>query len=345
MISKGEKKLMMNIYQIIITEFFTKFLESDICSYDSGSLGEYYNAEEKLNYHLYIGITIIHRVFEYIFIKTKNIMTTYYYTDSAYSYYLEYIEQIYKANLLFNFNYSDAMLFVYNKTIFKYYEGESLELEIGRRQILSNIIELNNTETQVLNITNEEFQELFSKIIKNTNFLLSWKDTFLDFSLDDRGRKSDVVDTYGGGCRPKPYDKNLKQDNYGNVSEENTLKPKTVEDEKSKWWKNDYTYSLRTQFCHYFLEKFLKNLDKLDTVIDFLVIIYQRLDISIIQWKNFLEYFIVEITKNTKKNKKGFQNMEDFLIQFYSSMDTLREKINANEYKYVTEWILSGNNL
>ena len=112
MISKGEKKIIINTYQMIINEFFTKFLESEICSYESGSLGEFYNAEEKLNYHLYIGITIIHRVFEYIFLKTKNIMTTYYYTDSAYSYYFEYLEQIYKANLLYNFNKNDDIDYI-----------------------------------------------------------------------------------------------------------------------------------------------------------------------------------------------------------------------------------------
>ena len=304
---------------MITNEFFTKFLESEICSYESGSLGEFYNAEEKLNYHLYIGITIIHRVFEYIFLKTKNIMTTYYYTDSAYSYYFEYLEQIYKANLLYNFNSSDTMLFVYNKTIFKFYEGESLEIEMGRKQILSNIIELNNTQSQIIDIANEEFQELFSKIIKNTNFLLSWKDNFVDF------------------------DKNIKKDNYGNTNEENLLKTTIIEDEKSKWWNNDYTYSLRIQFCQYFLEKFLANIDKVDNILEFLIILYQRLDISIIKWKNFLEYFTVEIAKNTKKNKKqGFQNVEDFLIQFYSNMDTVKEKINNNENKVVTDWLLNG---
>ena len=74
------------------------------------------------------------------------------------------------------------------------------------------------------------------------------------------------------------------------------------------------------------------NIDKVDNILEFLIILYQRLDISIIKWKNFLEYFTVEIAKNTKKNKKqGFQNVEDFLIQFYSNMDTVKEKINNNE--------------
>jgi hypothetical protein len=89
---------------------------------------------------LHIGVTAIHRVFEIILLKTKSIEKTYYYSQRAYYYYLEYIEQIYQANLSQSINHMDIILFVYKKTIFDMYDGEP----DNNSNTLSNIMTLND---------------------------------------------------------------------------------------------------------------------------------------------------------------------------------------------------------
>uniref|UniRef100_A0A6C0B764 Uncharacterized protein n=1 Tax=viral metagenome TaxID=1070528 RepID=A0A6C0B764_9ZZZZ len=66
---------------------------------------------------LLIGLNALHRVFEVVLLKTKNIETAQYYSQKSFNYYLEYMEQIQEADLLSSLNRIDAILFVYKKTI------------------------------------------------------------------------------------------------------------------------------------------------------------------------------------------------------------------------------------
>lgn len=305
MISKTDKTAIINTYLMIVNEFFIKFLESDICSYESGSLSENYNSEEKLNYHLYTGINIIYRVFEFIFLKTSSIVTTYYYTDSAYNYYFEYIEQIYKTNLLQNFNYSDALLFVYKRTILKFYEKESTEtVEIGGKQILMNIIELNSTDNRILNVSRKDFDILFSNIVKITNMLLCWNDKFDKVGLEL---------------------KDVTKDNENN---------------NEQWQDYEYNYNNRIHFCRNFLERMLKSIDKIGNIINYLPIINIRLNMTIKQWGNLLELLLTDVSKI---KKKIFLDMDDFYIQFYTNDAELKNKLDSDNYKSIVNWLINGN--
>lgn len=62
-----------------------------------------------------IGLNLIHRIFDYVLMRTKNIEKAYYYAERTYIYYIEYVEQIHKTNLHMSLNQSDAILFVYKK--------------------------------------------------------------------------------------------------------------------------------------------------------------------------------------------------------------------------------------
>ena len=66
---------------------------------------------------LLIGLNALHRVFDAVLIKTKNIETANYYAQKSFSYYLEYMQQIKEADLLSSLNHADAIVFVYKKTI------------------------------------------------------------------------------------------------------------------------------------------------------------------------------------------------------------------------------------
>ena len=307
MITKTEKQYISDSYLMIINEYFTKFIESELCSFEySGSLNDiisYDLLHHQLNSNLLTGIMIINRVFEYTFIKTRNISSTYYYSIQALTYYLEYIEQIYKANLSQDINHSDAVFFVYKKTIFDLFDGDVKHetistIELGGKSILSNIIQSISCENQAKNtkrnglilgpnlfknISNEEFTHIFLNITKITDILLGWKESFIN---KENGKPS---------------------------------------------------YCNRIEFCQKFQESFLKDIEKYEYIIERLNIIHESTSINIHQWKELLKELIMEITKN-KKNKVDNTN---FTFFFYSNKDIILEKLYNNDYKYVVKLIVT----
>jgi len=127
--------------------------------------------------NVYIGLNAIHRVFEYILIHTKNIEKVVYYSKKACYYYLEYMEQIYSSNLSQNLNQMDALLFVYKKTIFDLFNGES-EDSYGT---MTNIMTLTD---EIINISDSILKPMLSSISKCINILFYWENT--TYSLNDR---------------------------------------------------------------------------------------------------------------------------------------------------------------
>jgi hypothetical protein len=123
---------------------------------------------------MYIGMNTIHRVFEFILIKTKNIEKVCYYSKKTYYYYLEYMEQIHSSNLQQNLNQMDAILFVYKKTIFDLYDGEN-EDTFGT---MTNIIASNG---EIMNIDDDILQNMLKNISKIMNTLFYWENTEFTF--------------------------------------------------------------------------------------------------------------------------------------------------------------------
>jgi hypothetical protein len=65
------------------------------------------------------GIETLLHVFSIIFYYTKNLELTFYHTQKAYYFYIEFIEQISDDNVTFlQLSSRDAVMFVYKKTIF-----------------------------------------------------------------------------------------------------------------------------------------------------------------------------------------------------------------------------------
>jgi len=161
---KTPKLLIVEAYSNLINEFMGLLNQSEIM--------------REMNYpisSICIGINAIHRVFEIILFKTKTIEKTYYYSQRAYYYYLEYIEQIYRANLFQNLNHMDIILFVYKKTIFDIYDGEQND----NSQTISNIMTLNSD--QILCFDEKEWRILLLKMTKMTNILFHWENTNINF--------------------------------------------------------------------------------------------------------------------------------------------------------------------
>jgi hypothetical protein len=127
--------------------------------------------------NVYIGLNAIHRVFDYILIRTKNLEKVIYYSRKACYYYLEYMEQIYLTNLSQNLNQTDALLFVYKKTIFDLFNGEN-EDAYGT---ITNIMTLND---EVINISDSVIKPLLTNISKCMNALFYWENNV--YSLIER---------------------------------------------------------------------------------------------------------------------------------------------------------------
>jgi len=160
---KTPKTEILEIYSNLIKEYYSALNNSDVMNELNFPISSTYN-----------GISIIYRVFEIALIKTKSIEKTYYYSKKAYYYYLEYIEQLNRANLSQNMNNMDIMLFVYKKTIFDMCDGETDDSS----STLSNIMTLNN---DILVFDEKEIRILLSKVIKMTNILFYWDNSHIDF--------------------------------------------------------------------------------------------------------------------------------------------------------------------
>jgi len=102
-----------------VTEILTKFA-SVILEYMK-FISEKITVKNK-HYYKFIferGIETIIHVFSMIFYYTKNLDLTFYHTQKAYYFYIEFIEQISDENITFlQLSSKDAILFVYKKTIF-----------------------------------------------------------------------------------------------------------------------------------------------------------------------------------------------------------------------------------
>jgi hypothetical protein len=114
---------------------------------------------------LYIGINIIHRVYEYVLLKTESIKTADYYSQKSYVYLIEYMKQIHKNELEQKFNHNETILFIYRKTIFE------LQNKSGNNtDSICNIMTLNTDSIYNIDNCNELMNVLYTFI----NTLLYW---------------------------------------------------------------------------------------------------------------------------------------------------------------------------
>ena len=152
---------------LIMSEYFTQINE--------------YIATKDVQYPitwLIIGINTIQRVFNEVLIKTKSIDNACYYSQKAYYYYLEYMEQIYKSNIFLNLNHLDAILFIYKKTIFNNNDNND-DNENENATILNNIIDL---QSNTIDINETELRNMLLGILKTTHILFYWKHSEMTFA-------------------------------------------------------------------------------------------------------------------------------------------------------------------
>lgn len=128
------------------------------------------------NNNLFIGLNVIHRVFEYILIKTNSIEAAYFYSQKGCYYYLEYIEQINKSEFASAFSHMDAIMLVYKKTIFDIYDGENSNNATS--STVSNLLSLSNEK---ITLSQKDIRLLFNIMFKFSRTLLFWDNMELSF--------------------------------------------------------------------------------------------------------------------------------------------------------------------
>lgn len=103
-----------------VSEILTKFVEV-IVEY-MRFISEKISMKNKIYYRFIFerGIETLIHVFTFMLYYTKNLELTFYHTQKAYYFYIEFIEQISHDNVTFlQLSSRDATLFVYKKTIFE----------------------------------------------------------------------------------------------------------------------------------------------------------------------------------------------------------------------------------
>ena len=162
---KTTKQQIIDKYYLVLSEFIDKIQTSESITTSGYS-----------NTTLSVGITVVHRVFEYTILNTKDIDKAYYQAQQTYYYLIEYLEQISESKLIHNLNHKDAVMFIYKKVIFDTYDGTTPE----KSNSLTNIMTLSSNP---VNINDKEWRTLFIRISKCINALLCWNNYLYDFSF------------------------------------------------------------------------------------------------------------------------------------------------------------------
>jgi len=120
--------------------------------------------------------TVLH-VFSVIFYYTKNLDLTFYHTQKAYYFYIEFIEQISDDNVTFlQLSSRDAIMFVYKKTIFEL-----------NNEYKKNMSEPSNEDKNILSTIDAYtyiYKSFVQFIINHNNFKYETKIEYINISCD-----------------------------------------------------------------------------------------------------------------------------------------------------------------
>jgi hypothetical protein len=158
-------------------EIITKF--TDVLFEYMRLISEKINIKNK-QYYIFIferGIETLIHIFSIIFYYTKNLELTFYHSQKAYYFYIEFIEQISDDNITFlQLTSRDALMFVYKKTIF----------EINNDRKKSNII-LTNEERNIISYIDANmpiYKKLVSYMLAHKDFKYENKLEYINMCCD-----------------------------------------------------------------------------------------------------------------------------------------------------------------
>ena len=96
----------INNYLDIVLEYLGKMKAS-----------AFIKSQPNIGFLVYAGFKAITNIFQIHFINTNDLEGSFYSSQKAYILYLEYLEQMHQTNMSHDLNHTDAIHFVYNKTV------------------------------------------------------------------------------------------------------------------------------------------------------------------------------------------------------------------------------------
>lgn len=134
----------LNKYKILVNEYLQFILENMNCKTD-----------EIYKYIILRGLITITHVFQLTLLNTRNLNLSYFHSQKAFYYYVEFIGQITgEQNTFLQLTSKDAVMFVYKKTIF--------EIHVDYRKSISNA----NPQDEFINYKIFHLFDIYSQIIK-----------------------------------------------------------------------------------------------------------------------------------------------------------------------------------
>jgi hypothetical protein len=123
------------------------------------------------------GIETLMHVFTMIFYYTKNLDLTFYHSQKAYYFYIEFVEQISDDNITFlQLSSRDAIIFVYKKTIY--------DLNNDYKKSCSPLTPDESATIESLNTYMNIYKKIASFIINNPRFIFEKKEECINYSCD-----------------------------------------------------------------------------------------------------------------------------------------------------------------
>jgi len=125
-----------------VSDYLNTYLDIIIEYSDAMKESKFITAHLNREFLIYTGFRAITHIFQINYVYTNDLDTSFYSAQKAYIFYLEYLEQMEKTNMSHDLNYTDAIQFLYSKTITQLTPTENLKsvLKYARVSKLIDII-------------------------------------------------------------------------------------------------------------------------------------------------------------------------------------------------------------
>ena len=100
-----------------VSDYLNTYLDIIIEYLDAMKGSTFITAHLDREFLIYTGFRAITHIFQINYVYTNDLDTSFYSSQKAYIFYLEYLEQMEKTNMSHDLNYTDAIQFLYSKTI------------------------------------------------------------------------------------------------------------------------------------------------------------------------------------------------------------------------------------
>lgn len=123
---------------------------------------------DKATFVTSIGFRAITHICQMNYIHTRDVDTSHYSMQKAYLYYLEYMEQVSSSNMTTELNHTDAILFVYSKSLVNY-STDKIKTETDKNSIVDNMASISKITETILWWDNNKIirESLCSKLLCN----------------------------------------------------------------------------------------------------------------------------------------------------------------------------------